>query len=104
MARLVGSNPHDRVRWGPQMRSAQRRVARAVRAGGQEVIELGFEELAPLKKGEALVRVEAAGLNHAETLIRSGNLRGSLAVPVSNWARGRRGRRADPLGGPNLAF
>src|SRR3954452_8947160 len=53
--------------------AAQRQVARAMRAGGPEVIELGFEELPPLKSGEALVRVEAAGLNHVETLIRSGN-------------------------------
>ena len=51
----------------------QRLVARALRAGGPEVIEVGMEELPPLRTGEALVRVEAAGLNHAETLIRSGN-------------------------------
>jgi NADPH:quinone reductase len=60
---------------------AQRRFARALRAGGPEVIELGFEELAPLRKGEALVRVEAAGLNHAETLIRSGNYAVRLPFP-----------------------
>ena len=60
---------------------AHRRVARALRAGGPEVIELGSEELAPLKKGEALVRVEAAGLNHAETLIRSGNYAVRLPFP-----------------------
>ena len=59
----------------------QRRVARALRAGGPEVIEVGCEELAPLKKGEALVRVEAAGLNHAETLIRSGNYAVRLPFP-----------------------
>lgn len=51
----------------------QRRVARALRAGGPEVIEVDVEKLPPLGTGEALVRVEAAGLNHAETLIRSGN-------------------------------
>src|SRR5215469_4641351 len=51
----------------------QRRVARALRAGGPEVIEVGVEELPPLRTDEALVRVEVAGLNHAETLIRSGN-------------------------------
>jgi NADPH:quinone reductase len=59
----------------------QRRVARALRAGGPEVIEVGVEELAPLKPGEALVRVEAAGLNHAETLIRSGNYAVRLPFP-----------------------
>lgn len=39
------------------------------------------EELAPLKAGEVLVRVEAAGLNHAETLIRSGNYTVRLPFP-----------------------
>ena len=56
-------------------------VARALRAGGPEVIEVGVEELAPLKTGEALVRVEAAGLIHAETLIRSGNYAVRLPFP-----------------------
>ena len=60
---------------------AQRRVARALRAGGPEVIEVGVEELTPLKAGEVLVRVEAAGLNHAETLIRSGNYTVRLPFP-----------------------
>src|SRR5262249_16588949 len=50
----------------------QRRVARATRAGGPEVINVALEDLVPLKAGDALVRVEAVGLNHAETLIRSG--------------------------------
>jgi NADPH2:quinone reductase len=59
----------------------QRHVARALRAGGPEVIEVGVEELPPLKAGEALVRVEAAGLNHAETLIRSGNYPARLPFP-----------------------
>src|SRR5271165_7650312 len=61
--------------------STERLVARALRAGGPDVIEIGVEELAPLKAGEALVRVEAAGLNHAETLIRSGNYTVSLPFP-----------------------
>jgi NADPH:quinone reductase len=60
---------------------SQRRVARALRAGGPEVIEVGIEELEPLKKGEARVRVEAAGLNHAETLIRSGTYPVRLPFP-----------------------
>ena len=59
----------------------QRRVGRALRAGGPEVIEIGVEELAPLKAGEAPVRVEAAGLNHAETLIRSGKYTVRLPFP-----------------------
>src|SRR3569832_940569 len=61
--------------------NAQRRVARALRAGGPEVIEVGVEDLTPLQTGEALVRVEAAGLNHAETLIRSGNYVVRLPFP-----------------------
>jgi NADPH2:quinone reductase len=59
----------------------QRRVARALRAGGPEVIEIGIEELPPPGMGEALVRVEAAGLNHAETLIRSGTYAVRLPFP-----------------------
>jgi NADPH:quinone reductase len=59
----------------------ERRVARALRAGGPDVIEVGVEALAPLKTGEALVRVEAAGLNHAETLIRSGTYAVRLPFP-----------------------
>jgi hypothetical protein len=47
-------------------------VARAPRPGGPEVIKIGYEDLAPLKTGELLVRVVAAGLSHAETSIRSG--------------------------------
>ena len=59
----------------------QRRVARALCAGGPEVIEIGVEELSPLKPGEVLVHVEAAGLNHAETLIRSGKYTVRLPFP-----------------------
>ena len=59
----------------------QRRVARALRPGGPEVIAVEVEEIAPLKPGEVLVRVEAAGLNHAETLIRSGNYTVRLPFP-----------------------
>lgn len=61
--------------------STERRVARALRAGGPDVVEVGVEELAPLKRGEVLVRVEAAGLNHAETLIRSGSYAVRLPFP-----------------------
>jgi NADPH:quinone reductase len=50
----------------------RRLVAQALRAGGPDVIEIRGEDIAPLARGEALVRVEAVGLNHAETLIRSG--------------------------------
>ena len=67
---------------------AQRRVPRALRAGGPEVIEVGVEELAPLKAGEVLVRVEAAGLNHAERLIRSGNYTVRLPFPYAVGGEG----------------
>ena len=66
----------------------QRRVARALRAGGPEVIEVAVEELAPPGTGEALVRVEAAGLNHAETLIRAGNYTVRLAFPFALGGEG----------------
>ena len=59
----------------------QRRVARALRPGGPDVIEVGVEDLAPLKAGDVLVEVAAAGLNHAETLIRSGNYAVRLPFP-----------------------
>jgi NADPH:quinone reductase len=48
--------------------TAQRWVARAVRADGPEVIELSVEDLVPLKAGEVLVRVEAAGLNQCRNV------------------------------------
>src|SRR5262249_4914515 len=57
----------------------QRAVARALCAGGPEVLVVETENLPPLKTGEALVRVDAAGLNHVDTLARSG--RYSLRVP-----------------------
>jgi NADPH:quinone reductase len=66
----------------------QRRVARALRPGGPEVIEVEFEPVAPLGPGEVLVRVEAAGLNHAETLIRSGNYVVRLPFPYAVGAEG----------------
>src|SRR5262245_36782673 len=50
----------------------QRRTARAQRAGGPDVLVVELEDLPPLEAGEALVRVEAAGLNHVDTLVRSG--------------------------------
>jgi NADPH:quinone reductase len=50
----------------------QRRVARALQPGGPEVVQVDAEDLPLLKPGEVLVRVEAAGLNHVESSIRSG--------------------------------
>jgi NADPH:quinone reductase len=67
---------------------AERRVDRALRAGGPEVIEVTVEELPPLKPREALIRVEAVGLNHAETLIRSGTYAVRLPFPYPLGAEG----------------
>jgi NADPH2:quinone reductase len=66
----------------------KRRVACAMRSGGPEVIEVISEELPALKAGELLVRVAAAGLNHAETLIRSGNYVVRLPFPYAMGGEG----------------
>ncbi len=52
--------------------SIRRRVVRAARAGGPEVLTIAVEDMRPPGIGEALVRVEAAGLNHVDSLVRSG--------------------------------
>jgi len=78
-----------------------RRVARALCAGGPEVIEVGEEELPPLGTGEALVRVEAAGLNHAETLIRSGTY--TVRVPFP-YPLGGEGSGVVVATGPDARF
>lgn len=79
----------------------QRRVARALRAGGPEVIEVGVDHLAPLKNGEVRVRVEAAGLNHAETLIRSGTYPVRLPFP---FPLGGEGAGVVVATGPDVRF
>ncbi|WP_312114926.1 zinc-binding dehydrogenase [Brevibacillus reuszeri] len=50
----------------------QRQVAMAMRPGGPEVIEVNPETMSPLTAGEVLVQVKAAGLNHIDSLVRSG--------------------------------
>jgi len=64
--------------------STGRFVARASRPGGPEVLDVVFERLAPLEAGEVLVRVEAAGLNHVDSLVRSGtySIRCPFPYPV----------------------
>jgi NADPH:quinone reductase len=57
----------------------RRRVAVATRAGGPDVLDVHTEDLPPLRAGEARVRVEAAGLNHVDSLVRSGTY--SLRLP-----------------------
>jgi NADPH2:quinone reductase len=66
----------------------QRRVARVLRPGGPEVIEVSVEELPSLKAGEVLVQVEAVGLNHAETLIRSGSYAVRIPFPFPAGGEG----------------
>jgi NADPH2:quinone reductase len=57
----------------------RRHVACAVRPGGPEVLDVKTEDVAPPGPEDALVRVEAVGLNHVETLVRSGTY--SIRVP-----------------------
>ncbi len=70
------------------MKVTERRVARALRPGGPEVIEVSLESLPPLEAGEVLVRVEAVGLNHAETLILSGSYAVRVPFPFSLGGEG----------------
>lgn len=79
----------------------QRRVARALRAGGPEVLTLETEDLAPLRPGEALVRVEAVGLNHVESLARSGEYAVAFPFPFAVGFEGA-GRVLDV--GPDVAL
>lgn len=65
-----------------------RRLARALRPGAPEVIEVGTENLSSLKPGEALVLVHAVGLNPAETLIRSGTYTVRLPFPYALGGEG----------------
>ena len=83
------------------MKVTERRVARALRAGGPEVIEVSLEQLPPLKVGEVLVRVEAVGLNHAETLIRSGSYAVRLPFP---FALGGEGAGTVVAAGPEVSI
>jgi NADPH2:quinone reductase len=66
----------------------QRLVARATRAGGPDVLTVAVEDLRPLKGGEALVRVEAAGLNHVDSLVRSGTYSIRFAFPFDVGVEG----------------
>ncbi|MDA3647928.1 zinc-binding dehydrogenase [Saccharopolyspora indica] len=59
----------------------KRRVARAVRPGGPEVIEVVEEALAAPGPGEVLVKVVVSGVNHADGLLRSGGYVVSARFP-----------------------
>ncbi|KQL44998.1 alcohol dehydrogenase [Brevibacillus choshinensis] len=65
-----------------------RTIAQALRAGGPEVIEVNREDLAPLQKGEVLVRVKAAGLNHVDSLVRSGSYSFQFPFPYGVGVEG----------------
>jgi|SRR5215471_1142858 len=66
----------------------QRLVARALRAGGPEVLAIETEDLVPLGPGQALVRVEAVGLNHVESLVRSGTYSIRFPFPYAAGVEG----------------
>lgn len=59
----------------------QRRYALFSRPGGPEVVHIVEEQIPPLGPGEVLVKVEVAGLNHIDTLIRQGNYPVQFPVP-----------------------
>ncbi len=59
--------------------SVERRAAYARRPGAPDVLEVDVERLPPPNSGEVLVRVEAVGLNHVETLIRADTY--SIRIP-----------------------
>jgi NADPH2:quinone reductase len=61
--------------------STSRRVARVTTAGGPHTIEIVEESLAPLDAGDVRVRVEAVGLNHVESLVRSGTYAVRMPFP-----------------------
>jgi NADPH2:quinone reductase len=82
-------------------RPTQRRVARATRAGGPEVLAIAVEELRPLQAGEALIRVEAAGLNHVDSLVRSGTYSIRFAFP---FEVGVEGAGTVVAGGPGVSM
>lgn len=57
------------------------RTARATRPGGTDVIEVSAGDVRPLGAGEVLVKVEVANLNHADSLIRSGEYAVKMPFP-----------------------
>ena len=52
------------------------------------MLDIAVEDLPPLKAGEALVRVEAAGLNHVDSLVRSGTYAIRFAFPFDVGVEG----------------
>jgi NADPH2:quinone reductase len=79
--------------------AAERRVARVQRPGGPDVLQVDVEDLPPLNAGEVLVRVEAAGLNAVESLIRTGTY--SIKIPFP-YAAGFEGAGVVVATGPDV--
>ena len=68
--------------------SVERRVAYARRPGAPGVLEVNAERLPLPNSGEVLVRVEAVGLNHVESLIRSGTYSIKISFPYAAGVEG----------------
>ena len=79
--------------------AAERRVAYARRPGAPEVLQVDVERLPALKSGEVLVQVEAVGLNHVESLIRSDTY--SIRMPFP-YAVGFEGAGVAVAAGPDV--
>lgn len=77
----------------------ERRVAYARRPGGPDVLQVDDERLPPPKAGEVLVRVEAVGLNHVESLIRTGTY--AIKIPFP-YAAGFEGAGVVVAAGPDV--
>src|SRR5258708_23922648 len=68
--------------------SMERRVAYARRPGGPEVLQVDIERLPPPTSGEVLLRVEAVGLNHVESLIRADTYKIKIPFPYAAGVEG----------------
>lgn len=65
------------------------------------MLEVDIERLPPLKSGEVLLRVEAVGLNHVESLIRTDTYKIRMPFP---YAAGVEGAGVVVAAGPEVAF
>jgi NADPH2:quinone reductase len=79
--------------------TVERRVAYARTPGTPDVLQVDVERLPPPKSGEVLLRVEAVGLNHVETLIRTDTY--SIRIPFP-YAVGFEGAGVVVAAGPDV--
>src|SRR5438552_711928 len=79
--------------------AVERRTAYARRPGAPDVLQVDVERLPPPRPGEVLVRVEAVGLNHVETLIRADTY--SIKIPFP-YAVGFEGAGVVVAAGPDV--